>query len=280
MVEVRVEKREVCFRIAFLGPSGATKFANIRRLHDAVQDRGPEDLTVIHAGGDRIVGFKLFDAREEPLDDLRVGFECVTIPGEPRSPATERLLAASADSIVWLDDRESEDELAPKGLQSALEAMDRDLEATGDDPWPRPVVVQCYADDDTERSTLYREALGEREGRIRRIASDEEGLVSIFDEARERVIEIFKEESSRAAGKGRRRRRSKRARASSPEVDLVERRARAQQDSNGSLLRRFIGLQAEAAAGRAALKRAEFALLGALISLGLAGIALLVSLWV
>lgn len=275
MVEVRVERREVCFRIVFLGRSGATKFANVRRLHEALADRGPGELTVMHAGGDRVVGFRLFDESEEPVDELRVGFQCVTIPGEPRSPATERLLAASADAIVWLDDREGEDASAPSHLGATLEALDGDFMVEDEDPWPRPVLVQCYADDDEERAGLYRKALGDREGRIRRVDSDDAGLISVFDDARERVIEAFRREASRERG------RSRKGRRESPRRNAgmqARRRARSSVTSTRALLKRLIGIRADAAAGRAALRRAEFALLGALFSLGLAGLALLVSL--
>jgi hypothetical protein len=274
VVEVRVERREVCFRIAFLGRSGATKFANIRRLHEALAPRGPEDLTVMHAGGDRIVGFRLFDENEEPLLELKVGFQCVTMPGELKSPATERLLAASADAVVWLDDREGEDDGAPEELRRVLEKLEQDpIEEEGPPPPPRPVIVQCYSDDGADRATRYREALGGREARVRRIDSDDEGLAGIFDEACARVRESFTREqgdggdAARGVLESRRRtpNRSRRRRGFSPA-------------STRSLIARLTGLRADASAGRAALRRAELALIGALMALGLAGVALLVSL--
>ncbi|MEZ6194225.1 MAG: hypothetical protein R3F20_00630 [Planctomycetota bacterium] len=205
MVEVRVESKEIDFRIAYLGRTGATKFANIRRLHDALRPLGAGDLTVIHAGGDRIVGFHLVDEEESRLFEMRVGFKLVTIPGEIRSRANELLLASSADAVVWIDDRVGEDQGAPTALAEVLGA----IADQGVGEAARPVMVQCYSDDGEDRATRYRRSLEGREARIRRIDSDEEGVRGLFEEVKKHVLDTYRELERGQPGRGRRDRTSR-----------------------------------------------------------------------
>ncbi len=154
MVEIKVDTDEILFRIVFAGRDRATKFATLRTLHGAFADAGDRPMIVMHAGGDRVVGFDLPVAETEKLFGMAVRIEALARPGERRSPANDVLLHRSADAVIWLDDRDGDpDGLAPIAFENFL----GDLERIGRKPEDLPIFVQCYGDaPDGDRRALYK----------------------------------------------------------------------------------------------------------------------------
>ena len=110
MVEIKVDTDEILFRVVYAGRDRATKFANLRALQTALIGQIERPMIVMHAGGDRVVGFDLPIAKEDRLFGMQVRIEVLARPGDRQSLANDILLHRSADAIVWLDDREADGE--------------------------------------------------------------------------------------------------------------------------------------------------------------------------
>ncbi|MEE9394486.1 MAG: hypothetical protein V3W41_18480 [Planctomycetota bacterium] len=189
MVEVKVERSEIIFRVVYVGSRTATKFANLRGLHDQIRKRGDDvaDLSVFFAGGDRVLSFRHYPS-VDPIYGLKVGIEVLTVPGEALSPSNEELLLAAADAIVYLDDR-SGDTPETKDLDALLSV----LEVLGQDPRKMSFVIQCYQETSEERAGLYR-GVGSQDWnpKVRRIPATPTGALELLDELESDVLETYR----------------------------------------------------------------------------------------
>ena len=125
MVEIRVETDEILFRVVLAGREKSTKFATLRALHESLTTADDSPMFVLHAGGDRVVGFELPIATEEELFGMRVRMEILARPGTRKSLANDVILHRCADAIVWLDDRAPEDEAARDAFTELVEDLRR-----------------------------------------------------------------------------------------------------------------------------------------------------------
>ncbi|MCA9320058.1 MAG: hypothetical protein KDB53_04955 [Planctomycetes bacterium] len=137
MVEIKLESRQIVFRVLYLGGEAAAKFATLRALQEELAEGPMDRITVLHAGGDRIVGFSYRPPNTPPVFGMQVTINALTIPGALNEPANEVLLLRAADAVVWLDD-------APTTAESpaAFRALLQELRGTRDKPAEFPVFVQ------------------------------------------------------------------------------------------------------------------------------------------
>ena len=151
MVELRMAQREIVFRVFYGGDEGATKFATIRSLHESLcGDDGA--ISVVHAGGDRIVSFRHRPRFVEPLFGLDVSVEMITIPGPLTSPANAELLMGVADAVIYLDDRSysQHDDVVSERFDAFIDAL-----GGARAPGELPLFVQCYGDGPDDRPGLF-----------------------------------------------------------------------------------------------------------------------------
>ncbi len=153
MVEIKVDKKEILFRVVLSGDEGATKFATVRELHDALREQCADDITVILAGGDKIVGFRWQLKQEEDLFGMSVLIDVLCRPGPLRTTANDVLIYRSADAIIHLDHRDAEKGQGVGGFEDML----HELESLARKPEELPVLVQTYSDAASDREKTYRE---------------------------------------------------------------------------------------------------------------------------
>ena len=140
-MDIDIKAGTITFRVLYHGPEGATKFLNLRGLQSSGDD--VEDLSVLHADGDRVVTLTMEDGDTPPLLGLRVGFQALAAPGAIGSRAVERLLVLASDAIVFLPDRGR-----PAGAASrrALARLTEDLTEAGIGAGDVPLLIQNYED--------------------------------------------------------------------------------------------------------------------------------------
>lgn len=140
-MDIDIKAGTMTFRVLYHGPEGATKFLNLRGLQSSVDDS--ENLSVLHADGDRVVSLAMEECDSPPLLGLRVGFQALAAPGTIGSRAVERLLVLAADAVVFLPDRRH-----PTGVESrqALARLTEDLTEAGIQAGDVPLLIQNYED--------------------------------------------------------------------------------------------------------------------------------------
>lgn len=126
------------FRILLSGPDGATKYRNLLGLREALPRTEAGMVSVLHASGDRVASFI-----HQPKTAKRRGFQCnfllMAAPGAVGALALDRLLAQSADAVVFLPRR---DEPAGTSTRTAWDACVKDVRAG-----PRGTGVPIFAID-------------------------------------------------------------------------------------------------------------------------------------
>ena len=189
-MDVDLQSRAVSFRILYAGPPGATKFLNLRGLHSAAREDEREDLTIFHTGGDRFVAFPFTPRTEQALGGLQVSFTAVGMPGEIHSRGAQRLLMMTADALVFLPDRN-----APGGSETAesFRQLMEDLAIIDRDPATLPIIVQDYRDAEgqLDAQDLARVPEGARTQRVSVEGDTIEGVLQVFDIAREQVLQRY-----------------------------------------------------------------------------------------
>ncbi|MCB9832299.1 MAG: hypothetical protein H6807_07470 [Planctomycetes bacterium] len=188
MVEIKVDTDEILFRIVFAGRDRATKFATLRALQESfAADGGP--MIVMHAGGDRVVGFGLPVAEEERLFGMKVRIEVLARPGPRQSPANDVLLHRSADAIVWLDDRDDDGDADCVAFGQFLDDLDR----LGRKPRDLPIFVQCYADaGGGRRRAAFERKHGDWRPECRLVGEGARQVAEVFIEARNAVFGAYR----------------------------------------------------------------------------------------
>ena len=157
MVEIKLERQEILFRILYVGRKESTKFAVMRAIQDQLKSKAEDHLLVLHAGGDRVVSFRHDLGTDQRLYDLSLAFDLLTIPGELKTPANEELLLRAADAIVWLDDGD------PSGADECFSQCERvlgRLTTLRRAPDDLPVFVQGYDDAMRVAGRRYRRMAG------------------------------------------------------------------------------------------------------------------------
>ena len=199
MVEIKIDTEEIIFRIYLAGSEAAANFATIRGIHDVLPADESGDLTVLHAGGDRVVGFRYHAPSVDPLFGMQVSLHALTLPGPLASPANETLLLRAADAVIYVDEREPGDPTASvRAFQSHLDKLD----ALGRQPDELPVSVVCFEDGLDDREKIF-ESSGRRwSPTICRSRSDSSDLSAIFDDARARILENYRRYENELATRG------------------------------------------------------------------------------
>ncbi len=157
MVEIKLERQEILFRILYLGRRESTKFAVMRAVQEQLSSKEEDHLLVLHAGGDRVVSFRHDLGNDQRLYDLGLAFDLLTIPGVMKTPANEELLLRAADAIVWLDDGE------PAGADDCVSQCERVLDRLATlrrGPDDLPFFVQGYEDAMRGAGRRYRRLAG------------------------------------------------------------------------------------------------------------------------
>ena len=197
MVEIKVDSKEIIFRIVFVGGEEATKFAALRQLHEGLDDNA-DDLTVIHAGGERIVGFKQDLGGGDRLFGMNVTLHAVTRPGQQHSPANDVLLLGAADAVVFLDDRDPRNESAAKHFGHLLEQ----LKGLNRRPEELPLFIHCYADGPVNRKKVFRRLSQAWKPAFFMSQDDSIGIIEVFSAAQEQVLKNYKRYESDLAKRG------------------------------------------------------------------------------
>ncbi len=198
MVEIKVDNREIIFRVVLSGHHLATKFATIRELYDELSKGGVEKLTVIHAGGDRIVGFRWPLTESDSLFGMQVKIDVMARPGESKTSANDVLIYRSADAIVYLDDREPNQDGAAQHYHGFL----RQLESLSRKPEELPLLVQIYEDAEMDRQRVF---ITEKSGwtpELHVTGPKNQTVLEVLTAAKIRVLENYRRYESELSKQG------------------------------------------------------------------------------
>ncbi len=188
MVEIKVDRQEIVFRIILSGHQKSTKFATIRSLHDDLVNDGVEDLTVIHAGGDRIVGFRWPLDEQDGLFGMKVVIDVMARPGELHTSANDVLIYRSADAIIYLDDRDPDVQAVPTHYAELLQL----LESLSRKPEELPILVQTYDDASQDRRPLFVHRKSKWVPELHRVGKSEKRPIDVLDAAKAQVLSNYR----------------------------------------------------------------------------------------
>ncbi|MEB3299397.1 MAG: hypothetical protein VKO21_07930 [Candidatus Sericytochromatia bacterium] len=139
MAVLHYGRREIRAKVAYFGPAGAGKAANLRALHDAL----PMDRrgAVVEASPDaeRSLRYWRLPILGEPETGWAVRFEAATIPGHAVFSSTRRNLLSDIDGVVFVADASAARQEANRAAWLELRGH---LVAFGYKPEAMPLVLQ------------------------------------------------------------------------------------------------------------------------------------------
>ena len=198
MVEIKVDNQEILFRVVLSGHQNSTKFATVRELHDGLQSSGVDNLTVIHAGGDKIVGFRWPLQPEDNLFGMKVMIDVLARPGELKTSANDVLIYRSSDAIIYLDDREP----ATNDVTGHFQAFLGQLDSLSRKPEELPLLVQTYEDAESDRARIYTMNGSQWQPEIHVRGPANESVVEVLHAAKARVLTNYRTYESELNQKG------------------------------------------------------------------------------
>lgn len=173
------------FRILISGPDGATKFHNLVGLREALPRDEAGAVSVMHADGDRVASF-VHTPKAVRRGRFICHFQLMAAPGAVKAKALDRLLAQSADAVVFLPRR---DEPGDDTSRTAWDNCVRDVRGTRRGTGI-PIFAVDYCDVDTRASQhgLYRSS------GVEVVASPGDtgvAMVSIYERVRAAVLRQY-----------------------------------------------------------------------------------------
>jgi len=188
VVEIKLETREILFRVLYLGRAESTKFETFRSLKEKLGDSG-DRVGVLHAGGDRIITFRHRPEGDAQLFGMEIAVDAVAIVGDSESSANETLLLRAADGIVWIDDGVVGEDVWP--VVESLHQSLRRLEVLRRSPADLPLFIQGRDKTLRNRSKDYRRGIDAWRPNIR-VLSDNVDSASIFKEIETHILNDFR----------------------------------------------------------------------------------------
>ena len=98
--------REVQFKIVIYGPAFAGKTTTLNHIRAHIDAETVGDLHTLKSAADKTLSFEFIPREATLLDDFKIQFEVLTVPGNIVFNAPRKLVLRDADGILFIADSE------------------------------------------------------------------------------------------------------------------------------------------------------------------------------
>jgi hypothetical protein len=124
--------RKVQFKIAIYGPAFAGKSTTLNYIQSHIEAETASDLQTLKGAADTTLSFEFIPQDATLLDDFKIQFDILTVPGNVMFNAPRKLVLRDADGILFIADSEwtktAENVASFKNLEENLKKSGTDID--------------------------------------------------------------------------------------------------------------------------------------------------------
>lgn len=101
---IDAERKEIAFKLVYVGPGMSGKTTNLQAIHRALNPERRGEMVTLDTAEERTLFFDFFPLELGRIQQYAVRFNMYTVPGQTYYEASRRIILDGADGVVFVAD--------------------------------------------------------------------------------------------------------------------------------------------------------------------------------